>query len=206
MPSYKIHNLFPTLLYQNNIPVKKEWIEYAENSSMCRMPIGNGDFTENKNVLDDLKDLKQEIHNCVNQYVFDYMKVSDNQFELTILNSWINRHNSGDWAQSHFHGNSIISGVYYLKTNNSTGQISFNRPAPSGGFLTSSFYFNLKELTEYNCDNYTLKPEDGDILLFPSHLEHSVGKNESIDTRYSLAFNVFFKGTIGKNEHELTVH
>jgi len=45
--------------------------------------------------------------------------------------------------------------------------------------------------------------DTGKIILFPSSLVHEVQYKQGIDTRVSLSFNVFFKGSIGV-EIELT--
>jgi Rps23 Pro-64 3,4-dihydroxylase Tpa1-like proline 4-hydroxylase len=45
--------------------------------------------------------------------------------------------------------------------------------------------------------NYTYIPEEGDIVLFPSTLTHEVENVIADDTRVSLAFNSFIKGTFG---------
>ena len=44
------------------------------------------------------------------------------------------------------------------------------------------------------------KVENGKLLIFPSNLMHKIGKNESNKVRYSLAFNIFCRGTFGENE------
>jgi hypothetical protein len=41
----------------------------------------------------------------------------------------------------------------------------------------------------------------GDIILFPSSLTHMVETKEGTNTRISLAFNVFIKGTVGNNKN-----
>ena len=43
----------------------------------------------------------------------------------------------------------------------------------------------------------------GDIFLFPSSLSHAVETKQGENTRISLSFNVFIKGTVGSN-HDLT--
>jgi ectoine hydroxylase-related dioxygenase (phytanoyl-CoA dioxygenase family) len=52
-------------------------------------------------------------------------------------------------------------------------------------------------------DSYALKLNEGTIVLFPSHLNHSVEENLSNQNRYSIAFNFFVKGKFGKEEYQL---
>jgi ectoine hydroxylase-related dioxygenase (phytanoyl-CoA dioxygenase family) len=48
-----------------------------------------------------------------------------------------------------------------------------------------------------------VKVKEGTIVIFPSHLEHSVEKNWSKIRRYSIAFNFYVRGNFGKEEYEL---
>ena len=45
----------------------------------------------------------------------------------------------------------------------------------------------------------------GDCLIFPSHLEHEVAVSNDKQDRYSLAFNYFPKGKLGKNSVRLDI-
>ena len=47
---------------------------------------------------------------------------------------------------------------------------------------------------------YYFHPKEGRLLIFPSSLEHSVEKKKGSNLRISLAFNVFIKGNIGKED------
>jgi hypothetical protein len=44
------------------------------------------------------------------------------------------------------------------------------------------------------------KPQQGDVVLFPSDLDHDVPINTSDEVRYSVAFNIFFRGEMGHEE------
>jgi ectoine hydroxylase-related dioxygenase (phytanoyl-CoA dioxygenase family) len=56
---------------------------------------------------------------------------------------------------------------------------------------------NLERFTEFNCDKFSWKVGKGDIILFPSSLVHSVSPNTQDQTRVSLSFNTFIKGSLG---------
>ena len=57
----------------------------------------------------------------------------------------------------------------------------------------------------YTTSEFFITPEPGDIILFPSHLEHRVLENDSNMPRYSLAFNFFARGTVGGGTSELKI-
>ena len=56
----------------------------------------------------------------------------------------------------------------------------------------------------YNESTITIKPQQWDLLMFPSILNHSVQPNQSTEkVRHSLAFNTFIKGTVGDSGSQL---
>ncbi len=201
MSSFKVHELWPTPIYENNIPVKSDWIDFAENCEYERMFSKNGDYTSNKYILNSITDLKEELILHVNLFAEKYLKVKNAKFYF--LNSWIVKHHPNDFAQSHFHGNSLLSGVYYLKTEKNSGDIKFIKKYDEQRIFPTSITPDYSEYNYTNSDNIKLSPEKGNVIIFPSTLMHEVTKNKSKDIRYSLAFNVFFKGSFGKDEYEL---
>ena len=44
--------------------------------------------------------------------------------------------------------------------------------------------------TEFNQNVAKIKPQEGDLLLFPAYLPHSVGMNLSNEDRIVISFNV----------------
>lgn len=44
----------------------------------------------------------------------------------------------------------------------------------------------------------TVSPEKGKIVFFPSSLQHTTLPNLTSTTRYSIAFNTFISGTLGR--------
>jgi uncharacterized protein (TIGR02466 family) len=44
--------------------------------------------------------------------------------------------------------------------------------------------------TEFNQNVAQIKPQEGDLLLFPAYLPHSVGMNLSDEDRIVISFNV----------------
>ena len=73
-------------------------------------------------------------------------------------------------------------------------------------FLLSKIcWFEFDDTNSVNADRYNLKINEGTIVIFPSHLEHSVERNNSNENRYSVAFNFFVRGKFGKEEYELEI-
>ena len=49
----------------------------------------------------------------------------------------------------------------------------------------------------YNSASWFTPVEQGDLIIFPSHMTHSVNKSTSQKTRISLSFNTFVSGHWG---------
>ena len=74
----KIHNLWPTPIYQSSIPVNKKDLEYVKNLDYVRMNSNHGYITKNKYVLSDtnLLSLKNNIENHLKIYVYESIFIS----------------------------------------------------------------------------------------------------------------------------------
>ena len=188
----EITPLFVTPVYKNKIgrPFTSEEISFIESINSYKQGLGNIN-SDNKFVLSApiLQNLKRIIEDNIYTYVQEIMKL-DHEFYIT--NSWTNMTTFGQEHQLHNHSNSILSGVVYIKVNDSQPSITFNR-------LTPPFFLNMKpkEYNMFNSTEWTIPVEDGDILIFPSSCFHHVKVNETDNRRISIAFNTFVRGTIG---------
>jgi uncharacterized protein (TIGR02466 family) len=91
----------------------------------------------------------------------------------------------------HYHPNSIISAVFFIKIPPKCPPITFHNN--SGNSLFPQFEFNVKQWNEYNSNSWWVPALEGSLLLFPSVLRHSVAPNPSKSPRVSMSFNVFAK-------------
>lgn len=122
-----------------------------------------------------------------------YYGFGKNSSRLKIANMWANINQNGSFNSVHSHNSIagavnplVLSGTYYVKV-----------PPNSGGLVISDHFrplrfllppFEEKNLT--NCTMLTLKPDEGDLFIFPSWAEHSVEVNKSGEDRLSIAFNI----------------
>ena len=53
------------------------------------------------------------------------------------------------------------------------------------------------KLNAFNSYTFNLSMNKGDLVLFPSHLQHSVPENIIDEERISLSFNTWAKGSLG---------
>lgn len=201
--NHQMHNLFPVPVYQSRISPPDKITLIKLTSFEWEDPGYDGPVTHkesaNRKVLDlpQLKKIKDELQQHIDYYVYKILGVSREQ-RWEITTSWINQAVPKQYHSMHIHSNSMISGTYYVKTNPKSGTICFHRSAAQQNLWGSTLCIEFDKTTEYNVEAVGFNPEPGDILLFPSILSHSVLSNESDEDRYSLAFNVFPRGTFGQ--------
>ena len=145
----------------------------------------------NKKVLDQskYKNLKKEIMKEFYYYAHGVLNYKNNKFKMTT--SWFTKSDAGQESNYHNHNNCMFSGCLYLKIDDNSGGINFNN--------YENFRFRLIA-TKYdmlNARDYTIKPQTGTIVFFPSEMHHRILQNESNEERVSLAFNFLPVGHIG---------
>src|SRR5210317_1804161 len=198
MTNAQIYQLFPTTIYKNQINknLKKSELDFIiSQKSKIYKNIGNKSSNDNY-ILEnkELVNLKKQILNFVNDHTKNVLAVDTKKVTPYITQSWLNFTNVNEFHHLHNHINSYLSGVFYIKAKKGVDKIFFEKDMN---------YLLHPEFTEFNInnsDNWWLPVETGEIILFSSKLKHYVEKVEKTDERISLAFNVFLKGTIGKNQ------
>ena len=195
MAEFKVHNLWPIPIYDSYIPVKDEWKNKIINLEYVRTHVNNSDISKDRNILNSLPDLKKELENHCELFVRKFLRIKNNA-KFYLLNSWSNLHSTNESSQIHYHGNSLLSGVCYLKTKKDSGDIVFHKPDGYTNLFHSSTMVLFDEYENHNSDSYGITPEAGDILIFPSHLSHSIKENISDIDRYSLSFNFHIEGEL----------
>jgi len=203
MPEFTTHNLWPIPIYESEIPVKQKWKDNVINLEYIRTNVNNSDISKDRYILNNMPDLKKEIENHCELFVRKYLKVKNNA-KFYLLNSWCNIHSSGEFSQTHHHGSSLISGVYYPIFPKNSGNILFqHKDAVTTNLFPQAIMMEYDEPNHLNSGMYYIQVKEGTIVLFPSHLEHKVDKNLSNQKRYSIAFNFYVRGKFGKEEYIL---
>jgi len=139
--------------------------------------------------------LKQIIDDCVFEYVFNQLKYPKD-LSLDLVCSWLLLGYPGSETNSHLHTNSIFSGVFYLKSEEDSGDIFFSIPYHQMTYTTPTVTPYPTEYNLYNSRSWKFSPKTNDILIFPSHLLHGVTENKSNEVRCALSFNYFISGNI----------
>ena len=159
---------------------------------------GNTTSTDNYILNNKLfKDLKEDLDLRIQDY---FQKVISSTDKITpyITQSWLNYTETNQYHHKHTHPNSLVSGVFYINSNDEFDKIKFFKDN-----LHSTIKFETKTWNLWNSETWWFPVKTGDLILFPSSLTHMVETKEGDNTRVSLAFNVFVKGKLG-DDYKLT--
>jgi uncharacterized protein (TIGR02466 family) len=195
-------DIFGIPIYINKILNIKEYENNLINLDYERTGFNNGYISVDKYVLNNEKNLniKKIVTEHLNNYLYNQLKIKKN-IKFKMLNSWCVKHVQNDWAQIHNHDNSFISGILYLKTYENSGNLIFHKNSLLDIF-PSSVSIDFEEKNLINSKTISFEPKDGDIIFFPSQLNHSVSYNLNEKDRYCCSFNFYPEGTFG-NEKSL---
>ena len=98
-----------------------------------------------------------------------------------------------------------FSGCLYIRVPENCGEFRMRMPTMFPTYLTSTVQPDIMESNYLNQREFPNEPCDGTIIIFPSHLPHSVSPSETDQDRYSCAFNYFLKGPFGYEDTALTL-
>ena len=192
-----IHHLFPEPVCFSKLerPLTKQELKTLDKyKKETKNNLGNT-ITISNYILENktLKNLKKDLHKKVIDY-FNEVVCTSNSIIPYITQSWLNYTEPGQFHHRHEHSNSYVSGVFYVSADKEVDRIQFYKTAHEEIQLAVSKY-NL-----FNSTTWQYPVQTGDVLLFPPYLTHGVEKKKGTNLRITLSFNVFFKGTIGRNE------
>ena len=130
--------------------------------------------------------LDKHIHGLLKNYVFNYIKSSLNKEikKFDLKSSWAVCQFESDYNPIHWH-DGHISGVMYTKMPSDMGS-SYKVENKNGriAFIHGSTQFLVSSV-------YDVKPEVGDLFIFPSYMMHTVYPFFSDQERRSISFNAF---------------
>jgi uncharacterized protein (TIGR02466 family) len=192
----EISGVFPTPIYVSNLdrPFTKEEMGIFTTAEKKVVP-NAGNITSANNYILNEKGM-ENLKDILTAHVTEYIKrIHAPKYPMVpyITQSWANYTKKNQYHHTHEHPNSFISGVLYINANEKHDKITLHKkgyqqikPVPS-------------EWNWYNSDSWFYTVKTGMIILFPSGTTHNVETKEGDNKRISLAFNTFFKGTMGEN-------
>tara|TARA_B100000575_G_scaffold283458_1_gene276332 strand:- start:12 stop:608 length:597 start_codon:yes stop_codon:yes gene_type:complete len=120
------------------------------------------------------------------QQVMTDMDWEKNKQIAKINNMWAIVNTGGSGNLRHQHGNSTISGAYYVRAPINSGDIVFYDPRPAPVYS----HPNVVNPNLLNAQINGITPKEGALVLFPSYLDHSVNENKSDEERIVISFNI----------------
>ena len=194
-----IENLFPTPIYMSNIDrtfTKQELQFVTEQKKHCVKNEGNINTKDNY-ILNrkEFKNIKKFIDKTGLDYFLKLFLLKI-QLELYITQSWLNYTEENQYHHQHSHPNSVVSGVFYFDCDKENDKIKFTNPRGYQQIVPEIEKYNL-----WNSNTWWFALETGQLVMFPSSTIHQVETKKGNNTRISLAFNTFYKGTIGLNKN-----
>ena len=186
--------IFPTpiLITKYEGDLSKE-LKYIDNLTYKEVKV-NANFKSQDTYLleiEELKNIKNFFYDSLNKYTKNILQ-SDQR--LVITQCWTNKNPPGSKHHEHVHPNSILSGVFYLKQDKTLPPIQFAKT------IQHAMKLNPKKYNNLNSETFLLPCTDGELLIFPSNLKHSVPTNMGKEARISLSFNTFSVDTLGSKD------
>jgi uncharacterized protein (TIGR02466 family) len=187
--------IFPTVITNSDIDsIPEDEHKVLLNTSYHRHKSGFM-LSDNTWIMEDTPKLKEWITEQVHKYAREIMAIS---YKLKIGQSWCIKHKKEDqYIHSHTHGNSIISGSYYVDAPPGTAPLTFQKD-----YHTSYAYLSIDpdlDITDkpWASDHMEFPVKTGRLILFPSYLRHTVTGDYAMTQRCVLGFNTWFDGPWG---------
>ena len=187
------HTVFPSIITETQCDlyryIRNDLIEWIYNYQLKtdNVIISNrGGWQSPSNFYE--QESFSEFKNYIMSNVFQSLTHYNKKFKLA--NMWININKKGNYNVSHNHPDCIMSGVFWVKTSEKCGQLTFeNHHTFAENTLIASIDKNYKNKFNYYHDLKFI-PKEETLIIFPAHLRHHVEPNESDEDRISIAFNL----------------
>ena len=194
---------FPTLLYRYHLedqdPIKARVEEYYKDNKLKE----NTPDQWNCNLFTSYGSGKFPIGECLDAFtptLDEFQTESQSYGNMILTDLWLNVYETQHWQEKHIHSPGQWSAVYY---------VDFDPNEHKG---TNFYHPNETLLATAGVTQNTLVPwvQEGDMIIFPSWLEHAAPMNKSSVKRSTISFNFFIEEEIyeggNTDTEELTVN
>ncbi|SVD80640.1 uncharacterized protein METZ01_LOCUS433494 [marine metagenome] len=197
MKNYQIYKLFPTPVFHFRVENYQELNTELENYILDlrkkdekgqKKSNAGGWHSHNFDLANDntAKKFAKIFEKFYKKVIINEMgwKYDSNKVKMEAMWSIINK--KGSFNIQHNHANAYLSSAYYVRYPEKSGSIKFFDPREQKNIR----YPKIKNYTDISAVITEITPKEGDLLIFPSYLYHSVGENLSEDDRIIVSFNI----------------
>jgi uncharacterized protein (TIGR02466 family) len=158
-----------------------------KESSGGRVVSNGGGWQSNDLALDtpELQELFHTITDKLNE-LHRYFGF-DESMRQSIADAWINISKKGNFNYAHNHPGMFFSCVYYVKGGQNKGNIEFTTPIEGHAYTIQNNM--VAAHNSFTGHALSIPPITGELLIFPSWLNHFVRQNETDEDRISIAIN-----------------
>ena len=194
---------FPTLIYRYHLedqdPIKARVEEYYKQNKLKE----NTPEQWNCNLFTSYGSGAFPIGECLDAFtptLDEFQTESQSYGNMILTDLWLNVYESQNWQEKHIHSPGQWSGVYYVHFD------------PNEHKATNFYHPCETLLATAGITQNTLVPwvQEGDMIIFPSWLEHAAPMNKSSKLRSTISFNFFIEEEIyeggNTDTEELTVN
>ena len=193
-------NLWPTAFLRRRLPGHE-----AANRELARLVLeqdaARADMTtgyREANFLTLEHPAAEWLRTCINKTIIDYLKRCGLDYAVNwSLQGWANVNREGDYHDPHNHPHAYLSGTYYVAVPEAPPRPAARKDVRPGAI---TFYDprGAANMTAIKGDpqveaEHTLRPQPGEILLWPAFLLHFVHPNLAPEPRISISFNAVLK-------------
>ena len=166
-----IYSLFPTPVYFSKLNRKltNKELSFIDKTKLDVYK-NEGNTTSNDSYIlnhEEFKELKTDLELKIQDY-FNKIILPKNNLTPYITQSWVNFTETNQFHHRHNHHNSFLSGVFYINCNEKFDKIKFY--SDKFRFIE----FDYKEFNLWNSGTWIFPIKTGDVVLFPSSLDHEV--------------------------------
>lgn len=129
----------------------------------------------------------------VSEYIAKDILFFDSSYKTEITGMWANRQKPGAALHTHRHHNNIFAGIFYI-SDGDFPPITFLNPCDP------QMKPNVTQFNSFNSRSWHIPVLKDTLLIFPAHVDHTVESNKSDKDRYSISFNIMFRGQYSSRE------
>ena len=119
----------------------------------------------------------------LSDYVLTMCKDSVGDHNFKTVDCWGALYKKGNYIKVHNHWPCALSWTYYIKTTKNTSPLVFVNKLGETPFMSANG-------NHLSAEEYVLQPEPGDLVIFPSIINHRVPVERSDDERIAVIGNV----------------